>query len=147
MNNLIKTGLVVLIAGSSFQAIGQEKVIQLNNLPNTAQQFVKTYYGNESVSLVKSEKETFSPIEYKVVFANGTEIEFDKNGEWKEVDAKGKSVPQAIVPTSIKNYVNKSFPNNEIKQISKSSREIEVELTSGIDLKFNKKGEFIKIDD
>ncbi|MVZ65254.1 hypothetical protein GQF61_05265 [Sphingobacterium sp. DK4209] len=147
MKNLLKAALITMIAGSSFQAIAQEKVIQLNALPKTAQAFMSSHYNHEKVSLVKSEKDLLSPIEYKVVLTNGTKVEFDKNGNWTEVDGKKKAVPQDIVPASIKEYVRKSFPNNEIVQISKSSREIEVELTSGIDLKFNSKGEFIRIDD
>lgn len=147
MKNLLKAALMTMIVGSSFQAIAQEKFIQLNALPKTAQDFMSSHFNHEKVSLVKSEKDLLSPIEYKVVLTNGTKVEFDKNGNWTEVDGKKRAVPQDIVPASIKEHVKKSFPNNEIVQISKSSREIEVELTSGIDLKFNKKGEFIRIDD
>ncbi len=147
MKNIVKAALITLIAGSSFQAIGQEKIIQLNALPKTAQSFIASHYKQEKVSLVKSEKELLSPIEYQVVLANGTKVEFDKNGNWTEVDAKKNAVPHGIIPASIREYVKKSFPNNEIVQISKDSREIEVELTSGIDLKFNSKGEFIRVDD
>jgi hypothetical protein len=139
--------MVVLIAGSSFQAIGQEKVIEVNNLPKAAQSFISSNYGNDKVALVKSEKELMQSIEYKVVLASGIELEFDSKGNWTEVDAKSKSVPQGIVPAKIKSYVQKSFPNNNIVQINKDSKGYEVELTNGIEVKFNKNAEFIKIDD
>jgi hypothetical protein len=147
MKNLIKAAMVVLIAGSSFQAIGQEKVIEVNNLPKAAQSFISSNYGNDKVALVKSEKELMQSIEYKVVLASGIELEFDSKGNWTEVDAKSKSVPQGIVPAKIKSYVQKSFPNNYIVQINKDSKGYEVELTNGIEVKFNKNAEFIKIDD
>jgi len=147
MKNLIKAAMVVLIAGSSFQAIGQEKVIEVNNLPKAAQSFITSNYGNDKVALVKSEKELMQSIEYKVVLASGIELEFDSKGNWTEVDAKSKSVPQGIVPAKIKSYVQKSFPNNNIVQINKDSKGYEVELTNGIEVKFNKNAEFIKIDD
>jgi hypothetical protein len=147
MKNLIKAAMVVLIAGSSFQAIGQEKVIEVNNLPKAAQSFISSNYGNDKVALVKSEKELMQSIEYKVVLASGIELEFDSKGNWTEVDAKSKSVPQGIVPAKIKSYVQKSFPNNNIVQINKDSKGYEVELTNGIEVKFNKNAEFIKIDD
>lgn len=147
MKNLIKAAMVVLIAGSSFQAIGQEKVIEVNNLPKAAQSFINSNYGSDKVALVKSEKELMQSIEYKVVLASGIELEFDSKGNWTEVDAKSKSVPQGIVPAKIKSYVQKSFPNNNIVQINKDSKGYEVELTNGIEVKFNKNAEFIKIDD
>ena len=83
----------------------------------------------------------------KLVHIEFDDVIEDKNGNWTEVDAKKNAVPHSIIPASIREYVKKSFPNNEIVQISKDSREIEVELTSGIDLKFNSKGEFIRVDD
>jgi len=147
MKNLIKTALVVLIAGSSFQAIGQEKVIEVSNLPKSAQNFISSHYGQEKIALAKSEKEILSAIEYKVVLANGIELEFDSKGNWTEVDAKSKSVPQDIIPAKIKTYVQKSFPDNNIVQINKSSKGYEIELTNGIEVKFNKNADFIKIDD
>lgn len=147
MKNLIKATVILMIAGSSFQAIGQEKVIQVSNLPQTARNFISNHYANEKVALTKSEKEGLSSIEYKVILANGIEVEFDNKGNWTEVDAKNFSVPQDIIPANIKSYVQKSFPENNIVQINKSKKGYEIELTNGIEVKFNKQGEFIKIDD
>ncbi|WP_433894993.1 PepSY-like domain-containing protein [Sphingobacterium mizutaii] len=147
MKNLIKTLMVLFIAGFSFQAIAQEKVIEVANLPKTAQSFLQNHYNNDKVALTKSEKETLSPIEYKVVLASGTEVEFDSKGDWTEVDANTAAVPQDIVPAKIKSYVQKSFPDNKIVQIKKDKKGYEIELTNGIEVKFNKNAEFIKIDD
>ncbi len=97
--------------------------------------------------MTKSEKETLSPIEYKVVLASGTEVEFDSKGDWTEVDANTAAVPQDIVPAKIKSYVQKSFPDNKIVQIKKDKKGYEIELTNGIEVKFNKNADFIKIDD
>jgi len=147
MKNLIKTLMLLFIAGSSFQAMAQEKVIEVANLPKTAQNFLQKHYANDKVALTKSEKETLSPIEYKVVLASGTEVEFDSKGEWTEVDANTVAVPHDIVPAKIKSYVQKSFPDNNIVQIKKEKKGYEVELTNGIEVKFNKNADFIKIDD
>ncbi|GGE18633.1 MULTISPECIES: PepSY-like domain-containing protein [Sphingobacterium] len=147
MKNLIKTLMVLLIAGSSFNAIGQEKVIEVANLPQPAQSFIQKHYAKDKVALTKSEKETLSPIEYKVVLASGIEIEFDSKGNWTEVDANTAAVPQEIVPAKIKTYVQKSFPDNNIVQIKKDRKGYEVELTNGIEVKFNKNADFVKIDD
>ena len=147
MKNLIKSTLTILIAGSSFLAIAQEKVIEASKLPINAQNFISSNYGADKVALVKSEKEILQSIEYKVVLSSGTELEFDNKGNWTEVDAKSKAVPQGIIPVKIKSYVHKSFPDNNIVQINRDAKGYEVELTNGIDVKFNKNADFVKIDD
>lgn len=142
-----KAFLIAATLFTSFAAVAQEKVLEITQLPNKAQSFIKDHYQQEKISLVSSEKEFFTGTEYKVIFQNGTEVEFDSKGNWTEVDAKLKAVPQKLIPTPIVNYVNQKFPNNQIVQINKENKEYEIELTSGIDLVFNNKGEFIRIDD
>jgi len=142
-----KAFLIAATLFTSFTAVAQEKVLEINQLPNKAQSFIKDYYQQEKISLVSSDKEFFTGTEYKVIFQDGTEVEFDSKGNWTEVDAKLKAVPQKLIPTPIVNYVNQKFPNNQIVQINKENKEYEIELTSGIDLIFNSKGEFLRIDD
>ncbi|GAA4138455.1 PepSY-like domain-containing protein [Sphingobacterium kyonggiense] len=147
MKKQIQTWMLIAFLGTAFTATAQEKVITVNQLPKTAQSFISSHYAKSPVSLVKSEKETLSPLEYKVVLQDGTEIEFDEKGNWTEIDGKRNAVPTAIIPAAIKAHVNKSFPNNEIVELKKKKKGYEVELTSGIDLKFDAKGKFLKIDD
>lgn len=125
----------------------QEKIIQFAQLPPSAQSFIKTYYPKSTVSHITMENEFLAEKEYKIVLTDGVKIEFDGKGNWTEVDAKLHAVPTNIVPASIHAHIKKSFPNNNIVQISKSARKYEVELTNGLDLEYNKKGEFVRIDD
>lgn len=142
----IKSLLAVVLSLVAIVANAQDKVISFGQLPKKAQLFVTTYYAESQVSFVKEEKELMSK-SYEVKLKDGVKIEFDSKGEWTEVDADLKSVPLKVVPVSILEYVKKSFPDNEIVQISRSSRKYEIELTNGLDLEFNKKGEFVRIDD
>lgn len=146
MKTLNKLVLIIALAFVSIQVKAQDKIIQFANLPKIAQDFVSTYYDVNQVSYVKFEKD-FMSSSYEVKLNNGVEIEFDSKGNWTEVDAKKNAVPSQLVLPSIQSYVNKSFPNNQIVQISRKGRKIEVELTNGLDLEFNKKGQFIRIDD
>lgn len=146
MKTLNKLVLIMVLAFVSIQVKAQDKVIQFSNLPKMAQDFVTTYYDVKQVSYVMLDKELMTS-SYEVKLLNGTEIEFDSKGNWTEVDAKKNAVPSQLVMPSIQSYINKSFPNNQVVQISRKGRKIEVELTNGLDLEFNKKGKFIRIDD
>ena len=147
MKKLIKGIFVMSVTLLVTTAQAQEKAITITEMPQAAQEFVKKYYDVKSVSHVILEDELFSRKEYKVVLTDGTDLEFDSKGQWTEVDAQRQAVPAEIIPQKIRNYVSQSFPNNKIVQISRSSRKYEVELTSGLNLDFNAKGEFIRIDD
>ena len=146
MKKIVKGLLVVAVALTTNVALAQ-KVLQVNQLPQPAQAFIQKHFDTQKVAHVIEEDEFFSSKEYKVALADGTEIEFDSKGNWTEIDSDLQPVPQAIIPNSIRQYVSKSFPNNQIVQIARSSRKYEVELTSGIDLEFDNKGNFKRIDD
>ncbi len=99
------------------------------------------------VSLVKIEKNLGRIDEYEVILTDGTEITFDRNGNWENVEtAKNKQVPDGFLPKSIKTYVSKNHSGTKIVGIEKERNGYEVELSNGIDMKFNKNGEFIRYD-
>lgn len=146
MKTIFTTLSIVSLVIASFIANAQDKIIQLSKLPKQAQSFLKTYGVSHEISYIKMEDELFKKT-YEIKMRDGSEFEFDKNGAWKEIDLKRKAVPSALIPQAIKAYVAKSFPNNHIVKISKTSSKYEIELSSGLDLEFNNKGKFLRIDD
>ena len=146
MKKIVTGLLVAAVALTANDALAQ-KILQLNQLPQTAQAFIQKHFDAKNVAHVIEEDEFFSSKEYKVAIADGTQIEFDSKGNWTEIDSDTQPVPQAIIPNSIRQYISKSFPNNQVVQISRSSRKYDVELASGIDLEFDSKGKFKRIDD
>lgn len=147
MKTIFKTLAVVALLTTSMGANAQDKLIDLGQLPKQAQNFIKTYSAKLSVAYVKLEDELFSKKSYEVKMNDGSEFEFDKNGEWKEIYMKRKSIPLSLIPQAIKEYVEKSFPKNNIVKLSRSSSKYEIELSNGLDLVFNSKGKFLRIDD
>ncbi|MDE6110012.1 MAG: PepSY-like domain-containing protein [Muribaculaceae bacterium] len=99
------------------------------------------------VSLVKVEKTMGRIDEYEVILTDGTEITFDRNGNWENVEtARNKQVPDAFLPKSIKTYVARNHKGTKIVGIEKERNGFEVELSNGIDMKFDKNGEFLRYD-
>ena len=90
----------------------------------------------------------FAGSEYEVTYTDRTEVEFDTKGEWTSVDRKYTAVPAAIVPKQITDYVAKSnFPNQEIRKIERNAYTWEIELTNGLEIKFDRNFRVIDIDD
>ena len=145
-----------LIATSAPAFAGNDRPIAVGELPASAQQFIKTHFGGIEVALSKVDEELFDK-DYKVVFVNGSKVEFakdgaskvefTKNGEWKDVECKYGEVPAAIVPQQIRDYVAKNFAGRKIVSIDRDKRDWEVKLDNGLDLKFDLQFRLIEIDD
>ncbi len=100
------------------------------------------------VSLVKVDKEFGRIDEYEVILTDGSEISFDRQGNWKNVEAPGNSsVPSKFIPKGVSDYVSKTHKGMKIVSIEKERSGYEVELSNGIDIKFNQNGDFVRYDD
>ena len=56
-------------------------------------------------------------------------------------------VPAAIVPAAIQQYVSAHFRGQVITKVDKERHGYDIELSNGMDLKFNRGGAFMGIDD
>ena len=78
---------LAVMASSVPAFAGKDRIITVGELPAVAQQFVQTHFKAVEVSYAKVDEELFDK-DYKVVFVNGSKVEFAKDGAWKEVDCK-----------------------------------------------------------
>ncbi|MBK1895050.1 PepSY-like domain-containing protein [Chryseobacterium paridis] len=138
------TFILLLSTGFLF---AQDRAINANQLPRTAKNFIAGNFKGIAVGSVIEDREIYGVDEYKVYLSNGTKIEFDSKGNWKEVDGKHQKLPYGFIPAGIRNYVAKSFPNTYVIKIEKERWSYKAELSNGVDLKFDKDGNFNRIDD
>ena len=138
--------LVLAIVAVQFAFAGDVITKDVKELPLTARNFINQYFSKPQISYIKIDSEFLSK-KYEVTLTDRTEIDFDKKGNWMEVDCKKNAVPAALIPASVKDYVKANFPNEIITKIERKSTGIEVELANDFSLKFNKKGQFVSLDD
>lgn len=116
-------------------------------LPAAAKTAIKENF-KSTVSLVKIDKELGRIHEYEVILTDGSEITFDREGTWKDVEVRKTSqVPAAFIPNTVSEYVQKSHPGNKIIGIEKNRKGFEIELSNGVDIQFDKSGTFLKYED
>ena len=124
---------------------GHDKPITYSQLPVAAQQFIKKYFPRHKIALAKMERE-FLGRSYDVIFTSGDKVEFNRSGEWTEIDCKSAPVPAGIVPAPIVNYVRKNYQGAQIMEIGRKDNYYEVNLSNRLEIKFNKKFQVIEID-
>ena len=132
MKKQILTLATILILGVS--AFAQNGMSKFEQLPAKAQEFVNNYFKDYTIQYIFCDKE-FADVDYKILFEDGTEIEFNAKGEWTDVSGKKKCIPTAFILAEITNYVEKEF------------NRITIELNNNLELEFNSKGKLISYDD
>lgn len=116
-------------------------------LPEAATTTIANNY-KAKVSLVKVDKKLGRVDDYEVILTDGSEITFDRQGNWKDVEAtRNGSVPSYFVPKGVSDYVAKTHNGMKIVGIEKERNGYEVELSNGIDIKFDRNGSFVRYDD
>lgn len=120
--------------------------ITFNELPEAAKEFVHKHFGKEQVSHVTLDNDIINK-EYTLVFASGTKLEFNGDGDWKEVDCRYTEMPHDLVPEQIENYIKNNYPNSKIREIKREHGGWEVKITGGLELTFNRDFKLVDIDD
>lgn len=139
--------IMALIAGIFSASARDNYTHDVNILPTAAQTEIKNNF-KATVSHIKVEKDWGRVTEYDVVLTDGTEITFDRDGNWKDIEVRiGKSVPSVYVPSAIQTYVNQNQKKATIVGIEKNRSGYEVELSNGVEMKFNAEGKFVKYND
>lgn len=135
-----------MIAGIFSVSARENYSRDINILPTPAQAIIKNNFKSE-VNHIKIDKELGRISEYEVVLNDGSEITFDRNGNWKDIEVGPKnSVPAGLIPPAIIAYIKQNQKDASIIGIEKEKFGYEVELSNGIEIKFNSAGKFIKYD-
>jgi putative PepSY-like beta-lactamase-inhibitor len=120
-----------------------QKKIETAELPKEATEFLKKHFPNNAIEIAKKDAE-HGEKGYEVKLAGNIEVEFWKDGKYREVDGDDKPIPTAFIDPKILEYVKKNYPNEKITHIDYGHKDVDVDLTGKIDLEFSKDGKFLK---
>ena len=124
----------------------QPQLKTLNDLPADAINFVRQHFLVDHIASVWKDTD-YNDEEYTVIFRDGLEIEFNGNGDWKELKARHGKVPDHVVPEKILAHVSATFPFESIKEVSRNltKKRYKAELTDDQELKFDENFNFIGV--
>jgi hypothetical protein len=131
--------LVTNACADNYQPISQTQ------LPEKAQTFLATYFPEAKISLARKEIDVVE-LSYDVIFTDGCKVEFDRKGNWTEVDCLTHPLPSGIVPEAISKVIRAQYPDAQVTKIERDHRETDVKLTNRVELTFNKHMQLVDID-
>lgn len=144
MIRVLSVALLAVIAWQTPLIADNDKPITVSQLPAKAQQVINQNFKGKKIAVVV--QDGMLTKSYDVMFTNGDKVEFDRNGNWTEVDCRRSAVPVALIPSAIKTYVTQNYPDAKVMEMEKDRSEYEVKLSTGMEITFNKNFQAIDID-
>ena len=143
---ILSTTIIMMLC-TTLSWADNDKVIEMHQLPTNSQNLIKHHFKGLNISIIKQDTD-FLDKSYTVIFDNGARIEFNKKGEWKEIDCGKFYVPEGIIPSKIVTFIKTKYPQAKVVEIDidDDSKGYDVELDNGITLEFNRHQELIDID-
>lgn len=140
MKKLLMTLVAALFVGT---AAADDRPVEYSTFPQGAKEFITKHFSKTPVVSAMLDEDG----QYTAYLNNGTKVEFRNNGAWKEVDCRASAVPASIIPAKIAQYVAAHYAGVAITKIDVDYRDYEIRLASGMELKFDLQGNFLRIDD
>ena len=141
MKRIILTIAVALMA----TIVANAAEVTLKQLPQKAQEFIDTYFAKDQIKVIHQHHHR-SGNTYRVIFKDGSKVNFDASGQWTKIKLRNDTIPVEIIPEQITTYVWDEYPNILVMSIETEGQGYEVELSDGTELTFNPKGDVVKID-
>lgn len=132
------------INGNFITNNNKDQIIAYDKLPQKAKDFIATHFPNLITKEVKSDG-----VSYEVEFTNNVEIEFNKDGEWLDIDVDNTTMPKSVIgllPQAINDYLSANHPTTSIEQIKKRASLFEIELKNDTKLIFSTDGDLWSIE-
>jgi hypothetical protein len=124
-----------------------DKPVAPTQLPVAVQTFVQQSFPGQNITYAEKDLE-LTGYKYDVVLADGTRIEFDTDDVWDKIECPlTNPVPTVLIPAPVVTHLQANYPDAMIVKIDKERYGYEVELANGLELKYNKQGALMEIDD
>ena len=120
-------------------------------LPKNATDYIAKHFNGYEINFFEKDRDVLD-VDYTVYVRNGKQsykLEFDKKGNVTDIESesRGLALPQSVLPANVVQYVKGAFPNAKVTEWSKDGNKQLVELNNDMELVFNAKGKFLRIDD
>lgn len=132
---------MVMTMSLTMSADDDDRVITYDQLPQTAQSFLKQNFSKKVPLIVTANWE-----DYTIVYESGEKVEFDRNGNWKDIECRTSKVPADLVPDQINAYLNQNYPGKIVVKLERRRMGYEVRISNGMEIEFNRNFQVIDVD-
>jgi len=144
MKRIIASALLALVL---LMTACSDRPVLPAQLPADITSFIQQNFPGQTISFANKDLE-ITGWQYDVVLADGTQIDFDTDHMWDKIQCPMTNpVPLPLIPPAITAHLRSQFPDAILLKIDKERYGYEIELANGLELKFNKQGALMEVDD
>lgn len=129
---MFKKSLFIILLSCCF--LKADMIISPDFLPENIKQFLSTHF-KAQIGLVQRDKKSF-----EVYLSDGTELEFDMLGNWKEIESKFTPISFDILPANIASIVQNTYANTFLIEVERKIHYYKIKLSNRIELKIDSNG-------
>lgn len=133
--------MAMVMTMSLTMSADDDRVITYDQLPQAAQTFLKAHFAAKVPLVVTADWDDFT-----IRYESGEKIEFNRSGEWKDIECYSSKVPAAAVPAQISTYISQNYPGKSIIKLERHRSVYEVKLNNGMEVEFNRNFQVIDMD-
>jgi hypothetical protein len=136
---IFATALTLTVSGCE-----KEIVVPVSDIPSNISNYVKTHFPNNTIAKAIKDKDGFTKT-YDILLSDGTSLEFNRKNEIVDIEGLN-ALPDSVIPAPILSYVKTNYATNYITDWEIDNNTQQVELNNSLELKFDKNGNFLRID-
>lgn len=144
MKSIIVSGIFALVL---LMTACSDKPVLPEQLPVPVKSFIQQTYPGQTITFAQKDLE-LTGWKYEVFLADGSHIEFDTDDTWDKVESPmTQPVPAQLIPAPIATHLQANFPGAFVTKIDKERNGYEIELATGVELRYNNQGALMEMDD
>lgn len=140
----IKMIVLTIVLALSFASCDNQEVIAADKLPPKIKSYIAKHFPDDSIVQVFKSRDGLTKT-FDIYLSGNNNLEFNRKNQIIGIDG-GMSIPTSVISPQIRQYVKKKYVNQQITAWELDGKNQHIVLSNGIDLEFNKKGEFLRID-
>lgn len=144
IKNIFKSALTLAALSISLSSCAQDKALSADEIPSEIKHYVKTHFPENTIIRAVLDRDGMEKT-YDVELDKAIRLEFNKNKKIIDIDGASK-LPDSVIPEALRNYVLVNYRSSVITDWELDGRKQQIELDSGVDLIFNLKGDFLRVD-
>lgn len=139
-----KTTAFIFVASLTLLSCDKETILQDSEIPTAIKSYVTENFPENPIIQAVKDRDGITTT-YDIILDQNIKLEF--NSDKEIIDIEGvTALPNSVIPKKIAQYVSANHPTNTITDWKIDDRRQKVKLNNGLELEFNKDGDFLRID-
>lgn len=141
----LTTAALILAMSTTLISCDQKTIIPDSKIPSEIKSYVSTHFPNNAIIQATKEIDGITKT-YDIILQENIGLEFNRKKEIVDIDGSS-ALPNSVIPERLLQHVTANFPNNVITAWELDDKRQKIKLDNGLELEFNKKGDFLRLDD